>query len=564
MDNSMNMKAEILPRDQFSFFIRFQYDMALIELVRSIPGCSWDKKSKCWIGRYIFYDMVTGALLKKGVEIIERPQANQALKAFHAFQGELENTKKLDGNDCFMLTKIKLDPHQCVGSAFLAIGERVLLADAVGLQKTATAINACLILKNLRDVKKVLYVTLNTLKFQVQEEIHKFTDERALVIDGSKDERAATFEQWEAGNTMFLIVNYEAIHSYFELFGRARPEIIIADEVSRAKNWQSKTSKALRKIPSRYFWAMGATPLENNFDEVFSILKIVNPELLGNRTNFINFYAKIGFFGEIKGWHTDRIKDFANRIQPYMLQRTNEDIGRTLPNTNVLHHWMELSQDQRRVYEDLKVKSKQTITVGDTTYSQMISVLVKLREACDFADLGDANASGASTKLEELMRIIKESKHDDKIIVFTQWLQAANRISDRLTRDKISHVLISGKVKGAERHDTLNHFKKMPSLKVLVTTDCLAWGINLQECNKMVIFDLLYTPSKMTQRVGRIRRYGQKREMTVHTLLCKNTVEEKMLDILSRKQGYSEMLFDPMAKNVKLSASDLKKIILSA
>jgi SNF2 family DNA or RNA helicase len=77
-----------------------------------------------------------------------------------------------------------------------------------------------------------------------------------------------------------------------------------------------------------------------------------------------------------------------------------------------------------------------------------------------------------------------------------------------------------------------------------------------------VIFDLLYSPSKMKQRVGRIKRFGQDRAITIHTLLCKNTVEEKMLEILAKKQGFMDLLFDPSAKNVRLTQDDLKKVLL--
>jgi SNF2 family DNA or RNA helicase len=558
------MNAELKPRNRWTFHLIFPYSPKIVEAVRNTPGCSWSKVTYSWICRYIFYDLVIQTLKKLEMEIVVSEKVKEDCIQFKKDSEELEKVKLADGNECMELTKLKLDPHQRVGSTFLVCGERVLLADAVGLQKTSTALNACLMLKKLRDITHVLYVTINSCKWQVQQEIEKFTHEKAVVIDGTKAQREKQIQDWRYGGTMFLVVNYESIMTDVGAFSQAHPDIIIADEISKAKNFTSKTAKALRKIDSHYFWALGATPLENDFDEVFNILRLINPELLGNLTNFKTHYAKIGFWGEVKGWHIDRIKDFLTRIQPYILKRTNEDIGRELPTTTIKHHWVEMSHEQNKVYDDLKAKSKLTISVNGTTYSQMISVLTKLRETCDFSDLGDPLVKSTSTKLEELMSILREREQGDKFIIFTQWEQAAKRISTRLENENIKHVFVSGSVKGTKRQGVVKGFKEDPSIQALVTTDCLSYGMNLQEANRVIIFDLLYTPSGMTQRVGRIRRLGQTKAMTVHTLLCKNTVEERMLDILSRKSDYQSMLFDPFAKNVKLTMDDLKKIILSA
>lgn len=557
------MIAELSPNDDWSFHIRFAYNPAIVDAMRGTPGCSWSKVSRSWIGRYIYHDMTVAMLKKKELEIVEKPGVQTGLQAFKEREQELENAKKLDGSTCMALTNVPLDPHQAVGSAFLIVGERVLLADAVGLQKTATAINACLVLKKLRSIRKVLYVTLKSCVWQVRDEIHRFSNESAMVMDGVRDEREHIFERWMSGPDMFLVVNYEAIFHYQECFNRAMPDVIIADEVSRTKSWSSQTAKGLRKVKSRYFWAMGATPLENNFDEVFNILRIVNPELLGNLTNFKNYYAKIGYWGEIRGWHAERIKDFIQRIQPYIFKRTNQDIGREEPKTEIKHHWLEMSEEQKRVYNDLKTQSKQKISVGGLSYSMAITVLMKLRETCDFADLGDDTASGASVKLDELVKIVREAPEDDRVIIFTQWERAAERIRDRLSRENISHVVVSGKIKGQKRKAVVHDFQTLP-IRALVATDCLSYGMNLQAANRMILFEPVYTASRTNQRVGRIRRHGQTRPITIHNLLCKNTVEEKIIQILARKQGYANLLFDPLGKNVKLTMDNLKSIILGA
>ena len=557
------MKAELKVRDRYTFHLFFPYHDKTVEAVRNTPGCAWSKATYSWICRYIFYDLVINTLNKLGLEIVDDNNLQNDLARFRSDEFELEKIKSIDGNECLELTKIKLDPHQKVGSTFLVVGETVLLADAVGLQKTSTALNACLILKKVRDIKKVLYVTINSCKWQVQTEIERFTDQKSIVIDGTKEQRQNQFNRWRIGKDMFLITNYEAIYANINLFKNALPDVIIADEVSKAKNFMSKTAKALRRIESKYFWALGATPLENNFDEIFNILRLVNPELLGNLTNFKSYYAKLGFWNEIKGWHIERIKDFIKRIQPYILKRTNEDVGRVLPKTDIQHHWMDLTPGQQAVYDGLKAQSKLTVSVNGTTYSQMISVLTRLRETCDFSDLGDHQVASVSSKLEALIDILKDTPPGEKTIIFTQWEQAAKRISERLKAENLIHVFVSGSIKGTNRQNAVQDFKEKIENGILLTTDCLSYGMNLQDANRIVIFDLLYTPSRMTQRVGRIRRLGQTKDMTIHTLLCRNTVEEKMLDILARKQGYQDMLFDPFAKNVKLTMDDLKKIILS-
>src|SRR5208282_4821950 len=123
-----------------------------------------------------------------GQEIHMNSRVIEDYKELGELEYELINIK--DSKEDFKdFCKIKLEHHQKVGSAFLCMAQRAILADAVGVQKTGAALNAALMMKQMRGLKKVIYFTLNSVKWQVRDEIHKFTNEEAIVIDGEVEER---------------------------------------------------------------------------------------------------------------------------------------------------------------------------------------------------------------------------------------------------------------------------------------------------------------------------------------------------------------------------------------
>jgi SNF2 family DNA or RNA helicase len=566
------LPIKLYARDNYSYFISFPYDKYLVEKLKSLPGCSWSKPSRAWIGRYIFKDIVIKELFEdpliKSGAFISKDETLDDYQAYKDFCLELDSLKVQDGSQFDALTIVdksikadELGDHQKVGSAFMVVGERVLLADAVGLQKTTTALNACLILEKIRDVHKVIYFTLASLRWQVADEIVKFTGKKVIVVDGSKEERENRYDEWKRSDAMFLVCHYELLVHDSKLLTRLKPSIIIADEVSRVKNFRSKSAKTMARMSSRWFWALGATPLENDFDEIFAIMRVVNPEMLGPFNNFKTYFAKVNFWGAIEKWYPEKIKEFIKRISPFILRRTNEDIGRVLPPAEIIHHWLVMTKEQKALYASLKKDAKDKAE-EEENYQALIASLVKIREVCDFPDLVDPSASVSSPKMDRLVKIVKELAGDEKVVVFTQWERAADRIRDRLEKEVIGTVFVSGRIKGPDRQDAVEAFLESKEKRVLVTTDCLAFGMNLQKANNMVIFDLLYNPAKMKQRVGRIKRPGQERSMKIHNLLCKDTVEESMIELLGKKQGMLDLLFDPDSERVKLTTDDLKKVLV--
>jgi SNF2 family DNA or RNA helicase len=551
-------------RDDFSFFISFKYERDVIETLKKTPGCSWSKASHAWIGRYIFWEITLRALKEHGE--ITKNEAIPGLDGFTALCEELERVKHTETSEMEAYTLVDeskgmlpLGDHQKLGSAFLVVGERVLLADAVGLQKTTTALNACLMLEKIRGTKKVIYFTLASLRWQVRDEIIKFTGKSVDVIDGSKEEREAIYEKWKRNDSMFLVVHYESLVNDAVKLTRLKPDIIIADEVSRVKNFRAKSSKALTRMKTRWFWALGATPLENDFDEIFAIMRVLNPELLGTFGGFKAYFAKVNFWGRIEKWYPEKIKEFIRSISPFILRRTNEDIGRVLPGAEIIHHWLDMTEEQKTIYKSLKHDAKKKLE-EEKSFQSVIGSLTKIREVCDFPDLVNPGASITSPKMERVIEILKKTP-GEKTVIFTQWERAAFRIRDRLIEEGFDVTFVSGEIKGQDRQDVVEVFLD-GSKEVLVTTDCLAFGMNLQKANNMIIFDLLFNPAKMKQRVGRIKRPGQELQMKIHNLMCKDTVEQSMVELLTKKQGFLDLLFDPDSQRVKLTTDDLKRVLV--
>jgi len=159
----------------------------------------------------------------------------------------------------------------------LTFGRRALLADDMGLGKTVQAIAAGALLRQLRDIKRVLVVSPASLKHQWAREIQRFTSLSATVIEGNLTSRRNLYQK----PGFFNIINYELVLRDEDDLRRLRPDLIILDEAQRIKNWRTKTADAVKRLRSPYAFVLTGTPLENRLDELYSIFQFIDPDILG-------------------------------------------------------------------------------------------------------------------------------------------------------------------------------------------------------------------------------------------------------------------------------------------
>lgn len=453
--------------------------------------------------------------------------------------------------------RAELYPFQREGVAFLVHNSRALLADDMGLGKTLQAISAALYLKQTAGLKRALVVCPASLKYQWQAEVQRFTGLRAEVLGGEASEREAVYRALrvaEGGSGMFhsrddmpffYIINYELLLRDSEELLAAQFGLLILDEAQRVKNFRTKTAQAVFSFESPYVFVLTGTPLENQLMELFTVMKFIEPKALGrNPLAFRDRYVVLDRFGGIAGYKL--VEEVTRKIAAVTLRRTKKQALSQLPPLVVSERWLELTSVQRQIYKELQGQAREALSeaVWDSAAANNAMVLLqRLREVCDTPELLDPEQR-ESPKLTELSALLEDEigALDRQVIVFTQWTRMGEIIQRELKAAGYSTEFLHGGVAQRERQALVERFNGGQA-RVFISTDAGGLGLNLQAASLVVNYDLPFNPAKVAQRLARAHRLGQSETVFAVNLLCKATVEERLLSILREKQALFDEVF---------------------
>ncbi|MBI4870866.1 MAG: DEAD/DEAH box helicase [Candidatus Riflebacteria bacterium] len=450
----------------------------------------------------------------------------------------------------------RLYDYQQQGMLHLALGGRALLADDMGLGKTVQAIAAATLLRELKGIQKALVVTPASLKHQWERELKRFTSLPVQVIRSAEDRRDLIYAQ----PAFFTVVNYELLLRERWVYQKLGPDLVILDEAQRIKNWRTKTAQAVKELTSPYAFVLSGTPLENNLDELYSVMQFLDPRLLGPLWKFNSqFYVlekrKSGHF-KVLGHQNLRL--LRERISPVVMRRTRDEVLDQLPDRTDNTYFVELTKRQLEPYSDylssvsrlVHLAEKRPLTPDEV--KRLLMCLQKMRIISDALALHDARLSKAdilatSPKLGELGRILGELVvgTDRKALVFSSFEGMIDLAIRHVIGDlKLGHEKLAGSVPTQKRSKLLERFREDPACKVLFSTDAGGVGLNLQEASLVINLDVPWNPAVLEQRIGRAHRLGQKRSVQVVNLVTSASIEERMLDGIANKRQLFAAVFD--------------------
>jgi SNF2 family DNA or RNA helicase len=221
-----------------------------------------------------------------------------------------------DGGGRLPEIRARLYPYQVDGVAFLAGRGRALLADDMGLGKTLQAIAAAYWLHRNENVERALIVCPASLKFQWVREIQRFTGAEAHLVQGRSDERAVQYRKGKG----FYVINYELVLRDLSVINETlAPDLLILDEAQRIKNWRTKIAAAIKRIPSRYAFVLSGTPLENRLEDLYSLMQVVDPRVLGPLWRYLADFHVTDERGKVLGYRN--LSELRRRLTPVMLRR---------------------------------------------------------------------------------------------------------------------------------------------------------------------------------------------------------------------------------------------------
>src|SRR5215213_7429530 len=517
-----------------------------------------------WTGKHGYADLVADiesvpeqvTVMSDAMDFIDREVERRDLARR---EEELLNELDRDGDDAPTrhLLKIPLYDFQARGAVFLACRARSILGDDMGLGKTPQTMAAIELLARERGVSRVLVVAPASVKYQWEGEIRKFTDRSVQVVEGLKDAREEQYTQ----DAFYKLVNYEQVVRDLDLINAWRPDLVVLDEAQRIKNWESKTSRAVKKLQSRYAIVLTGTPLENRLEELYSIVQFVDDRRFGPAFQFLHEHRVLDDEGNLKGYRNlDKIRE---KLAPIFLRRTRGEVLTQLPDRTDNTLFVELAEEQRGPYEEQRgtlARLLQKNYLTDLDRKRILASVVNLRTICDSLFLYDKETR-VSPKLDEFAELVPELVGEHKLVVFSQWETMAMEAAKVLDALGVGYVLLHGGLPGKERKAVLERFQTDPACKVFLSTDAGGTGLNLQTADTVVNLELPWNPAVLEQRVARVHRMGQDRPVRVVHLVTRNSIEERVLKVVEQKRALFSGLFDGDTDEVSFAALGQPKFL---
>ncbi|HRH85458.1 MAG TPA: DEAD/DEAH box helicase [Rubrivivax sp.] len=444
------------------------------------------------------------------------------------------------------LLKTRLYPYQAEGALFAARAGRALLGDEMGLGKTIQAIAAAELFARHFGVQRVLVVCPTSLKHQWRGEFARFSGRAAQVIGGLRARREAQYRE----DAFCKIVHYETLARDADLIDAWAPELVIADEAQRIKNWNTIAARALKRIASPYAIVLTGTPLENRLEELISIVQFVDRHRLGPTWRLLDEHQKRDEAGRVIGYHG--LDHIGRTLAPVMLRRRKAEVLTQLPARVDNRIFVPLTPQQRLHHDEngdivtrIVSRWRKSGYLSDSDQKRLHCALQNMRMACNSTWLLDRETDHGN-KVDELMTVLDELFEDPaaKAVVFSQWRGTHELIRRRLgtasgQRDW-GHVQFDGNVPGEQRGALVERFHDDPQCRLFLSTDAGGVGLNLQHAAAVVVnMDLPWNPAVLEQRIGRVHRMGQARGVQVINFVGQGSIEEGILSVLAFKKSLS-------------------------
>ncbi|WP_149454502.1 DEAD/DEAH box helicase [Pasteuria penetrans] len=439
-------------------------------------------------------------------------------------------------------------PHQ-IAVARKVIHElhgRAILADEVGLGKT---IEAGLILKEywLRNqVKRALILTPSSLVLQWVKEL---TNRFQLPARAQKKNW-----MWETESLLVASLDTAKRPPHREIILSQKYDLLIVDEAHKLKNPRSQNWLFVNRMAKIYCLLLTATPLQNRLEELYNLARLLYPGRLGSIKEFSKHHA-------CKQNEIDHVPELKEEISRMLVRTQRTQVQRYLPQIQrkVYCIPISLTKMERTLYDAV------TQFVCDHYHQQKIPLLQLIMLQKEICSGRDATLLGLTRYLKRepdhpealsLLTLLRNVSHcskadhaiqlirglvPEKVVIFTTFYATQAMLLRQLQTEKIPAVGFRGTFSRNKKDWMMEIFEK--KVQVLVATEAGGEGINLQFCCHIINFDLPWNPMRLEQRIGRLHRIGQQRDVHVYHLLAQDTVENHIWELLEKKIGLFETLF---------------------
>lgn len=462
-----------------------------------------------------------------------------------------------------------LRPYQENGYAWLnymnELGFGACLADDMGLGKTVQVLAYLEQMRKSKEDSHCLLVVPASLLGNWEKETGKFAPEMDYqILHGKTSEKLGI--DYSKRDVFLTITTYGMVSRIQELKETVW-DCVILDEAQAIKNPLTKQTKEIKKLQTSMRIAMTGTPIENDLTNLWSLFDFLNKGLMGTSKEFREYCKGLSE-------HPEGYGKLKLMISPFMLRRlkTDKTIIADLPQKIETLDYVTLSKKQvvlyRKIVSDMEEKLMES-EEGIQRKGIVLSTIMKLKQVCNHPDqyLGQQtyteNESGKFAMLKEICETIYEKR--ERVLIFTQFKEITEYLAEYL--EGIFHTkgyVLHGGTPVKERSKIVEAFqgeKYVPFLVLSVKAG--GTGLNLTKANHVIHFDRWWNPAVENQATDRAFRIGQQKNVIVHKLVCRNTIEEKIDQIISGKVQLANDVIGSGGENwiTQLSDAELMNLL---
>lgn len=440
--------------------------------------------------------------------------------------------------------KATLRPYQQKGYEWLSLlaeaGAGACLADDMGLGKTLQTICFLAQQTQLNDKAVHLIVCPSSLLFNWQQELHKFAPYlKTLVHYGnSRNTQQVLKKQHHV-----IITSYGALRADIEELCTMSFNVVALDESHHIKNPSAQITRAVSRLQAAFGIALSGTPVMNNTFDLYAQMNFLLPGMFGNREFFKREYAD----AIDRSQDEAKIKALQKLTAPFILRRTKQQVAADLPPKTEMVMWCTMEPAQKALYDEIRDSIKSSVFMdiekdglGKSTLA-LLQGMLRLRQLCNSPLLLPAheqNNCTDSVKTNLLMEELSTNLKDHKVLVFSQFASMLRLLADACKERGLAYYHFDGQTPPAQRAEMANAFQE-PGNKVnifLISLKAGNAGLNLTAAEYVFLFDPWWNTAVQQQAIDRAHRIGQTRNVFAYKMICKDTIEERIIQLQQQKQ----------------------------
>ncbi len=459
-----------------------------------------------------------------------------------------------------------LRPYQQKGYEWMLLlaeaGAGACLADDMGLGKTLQTI--CLLAHQAAQHpgSRHLIICPSSLIYNWQQELKRFAPTLSTLVHHGAGRSAAELEKEDY---QIIITSYGTVRADIEAISLLPFGTVVLDESHNIKNPAAQVTRAVGRLLAAMRIALSGTPVMNNTFDLYAQLNFLLPGMLGGREFFKREYAD----AIDREQDADKIRALQKLTAPFVLRRTKEQVAQDLPPKTEIVLWCDMSAAQKQLYDEIKESIRSSLFLNikkeglNKSKLAVLQGMLKLRQVCNSPLLLPAEEQTCtdSVKTDLLISELCDNLKEHKVLVFSQFTSMLDLLGELCRQRGIAYYHFDGQTPPAKRAEMVSRFQQEDDKTnvFLISLKAGNAGLNLTAASYVFLFDPWWNTAVQQQAIDRTHRIGQTKNVFAYKMICKDTIEEKIISLQQRKKQLADELVSEDDGFVKsLSEEDIQ------